>query len=82
MNEEKCEFCCSRIVYLGFLLDSDGLRPDPVKVKPVLEYPLPRTVKQVRSLLGMVGWYARFIASEYEYKILLTKLLHKKQTWQ
>ena len=39
VNENKCEFCCSSLVYLGFLLDKDGLRPDPVKVLSVLEYP-------------------------------------------
>ena len=82
VNEEKCEFCCSRISYLGFLLDREGLRPDPEKVAPVLNYPPLQNVKQVRSFLGMVGWYARFIARESEHKIPLTKLLHKQQPWQ
>ena len=81
VNESKCEFCCSSLTYLGFLLDKDGLRPDPVKVAPVLEYPAPKTVKQVRSFLGMVGWYARFIANESEHKIPLAKLLRKQQPW-
>ena len=36
MNKEKCEVCCSRVAYLGFLLDKEGLRPDPERVAPVL----------------------------------------------
>ena len=36
--KDKCEFCCSSLVYLGFLFDKGGLRPDPVKVAPMLEY--------------------------------------------
>ena len=45
VNEEKCEFCCSSFVYLGFLLDCEGLRPNPSKVQPVLDYPTPKSVK-------------------------------------
>ena len=32
VNKEKCEVCCSRVAYLGFLTDKEGLRPDPEKV--------------------------------------------------
>ena len=58
VNKEKCEVCCSRVTYLGFLLDKEGLRPDPDKIVPVLEYPAPKNIKQLRRFLGMVGWYA------------------------
>ena len=61
--------------YLGFVLDAEGLRPDASKVDPVLNYPVPKNVKQVRSFLGMVGWYARFIKNESELKISIAKLL-------
>ena len=81
VNRSKCEFGCSRVVYLGFLLDSEGLRPDPSKVAPVLEYPAHNSVKQLRRFLGMVGWYARFIERDSEHKIPLVKLLRKSQTW-
>ena len=65
VNKEKCEVCCSRVAYLGFLLDKGGLRSDPEKVAPVLEYPVPRYIKQLRRFLGMVGWYARFIKTNH-----------------
>ena len=82
VNRDKCEFGCSRVVYLGFLLDNEGLRPDPSKIAPVLEYPAPKSVKQLRRFLGMVGWYARFIERDSEHKIPLVKLLRKTQTWE
>ena len=82
VNEEKCEVCCSRVAYLGFLLDKEGLRPDPEKVAPILEYPTPRNIKQLRRFLGMVGWYARLIKDESSIKIPLVKLLRKSKEWQ
>ena len=50
---EKCKFCCSQVLYLGFLLDRVGLRPDTEKVAPVSDYPIPKNVKQFRRFLGM-----------------------------
>ena len=69
------------MAYLGFLLDIEGLRPDPEKVRPLMDYPAPRTVKQLRRFLGMVGWYSRFIKKDSELKIPLVKLLRKGQPW-
>lgn len=54
IKREKCEFCVPKISYLGFILDCDGLRLDPFKVAPILDYPVPRDVKQLRRFLGMV----------------------------
>ena len=71
LNKEKCEVCCSRVAYLGFLLDREGQRPDPEKVASVLEYPAPRNINQLRRFLGMVGWYARFIKNESSTKVPL-----------
>ena len=82
VNKEKCEVCCSRVTYLGFLLDEEGLRSDPDKIAPVLEYPAPKNIKQLRRFLGMVGRYARFIKGESSIKIPLVKLLRKGKEWQ
>ncbi|XP_043483543.1 uncharacterized protein LOC122512004 [Leptopilina heterotoma] len=53
VNPDKCKFGCSRVTYLGYVLDKDGLRPDSEKVAPVLEYPAPLNIKQLRRFLGM-----------------------------
>ena len=55
MNREKCEFCCSKVLYLGYLLDFEGLRSDPGCTAPIVHYPAPTTVKQLLRFLGMVG---------------------------
>ena len=68
--------------YLGYLLDRDGLRPDMERVKPILEYPVPKTKRQLRRFLGIVAWYSWFIEKESEIKLPLLKLIKKTQAWQ
>ena len=70
------------MTYLGFLLDEEGLRPDPEKVAPVREYPGPKNLKELRRFLDIMGWYSWFIARESEYTAPLTKLLKKTQAWE
>ena len=47
----------------GFLVNESGLQTDPDKIEPILNYPVPRNLKEVRKILGMAGWYRRFIAN-------------------
>ncbi|CAB0043171.1 unnamed protein product [Trichogramma brassicae] len=77
VNRDKCEFCCQSVQFLGYVLDSSGLRIDSERVRPLHDYPTPRNVKQVRRLLGMVGWYSRFIKMRAEIKVPLARLLRK-----
>lgn len=81
INRDKCEFCCSSVTYLGFILDKEGLRPDPQKVAPVIQYPAPQNIRQLRRFLGMLGWYSRFIDKDSEIKVPLLKLLKKSEPW-
>ena len=78
---EKSEFCCQQVPYLGYLLDSEGLRPNPERVAPLLNYPAPSNIKQLRRFLGMAGWYSCFIQGVSEIKLPLTKILRKEQEW-
>ena len=82
VNREKCEFSCSSVNYLGYSLDKDELSTDPERVKAVPEIPSKEIVKELRTVLGMFGWYSRFIENEAERKILLVRLLRKKTTWK
>ncbi|CAB0035616.1 unnamed protein product [Trichogramma brassicae] len=82
VNRKKCEFCCQRLSYLGFLLDSEGLRPDPERVAPVLECKPPRTLRELCSFLGCISWYSRFIQMESPAKIHLLKLTKKDVSWK
>ena len=73
INGDKCEFACSSVTYLGYLLDEDGLRPEPERIKPVFGMPSPKNSKELRRVLGMFGWYSRFIENEADRKIPLVK---------
>ena len=50
-------------------------------MRPILEYPAPLNLKQLRRFLGMIGWYSRFIARLAEYKAPLTKLMRIDVRW-
>lgn len=80
VNREKCKFFRSELKYLGYVIDSEqGLRVDPDKVKAILDIPTPKTVKEVRSFLGMASWYRRFVDNFSALISPLTNLLRKNQ---
>ncbi|KAI5746665.1 hypothetical protein M8J77_006124 [Diaphorina citri] len=81
INWAKSEFGASQVKYLGYIVDREGLRIDPDKIKPVLEYPTPTSVKQLRRIIGMVAWYKKFIPNLSKQLNPLTKLLKKGQKW-
>jgi transposase InsO family protein len=60
-NLDKSKFCKKELRYLGYVLDEQGLRTDPDKVSVVVNFPAPRTLKELRRFIGMCGWYRRFI---------------------
>jgi len=61
VNLEKTKFCQKELKYLGYVLDEEGLRTDPSKVTAVVNFPAPKTLRELRRFIGMCGWYRRFI---------------------
>ena len=61
INREKSEFCRSEVKFLSVLVNRDGFKPDPDKIAPILEYPAPKNLKQLRRFLGMASWYRKFL---------------------
>lgn len=61
INIEKSKFGVSELPFLGYLLSTDGLRPNPEKVRAIVEYERPSTVTKLRRFLGMANYYRRFI---------------------
>lgn len=77
INWGKSEFCAKEIKYLGFIVDEYGVRTNPEKVRPILEYPAPRNVKEVRRVIGMLSWYRKFVPNFSDKIAPLTALLKK-----
>ncbi len=50
-----------RVIYLGHVINQHGLLPCDDKVKAIKEFPIPNTVKQLQSFLGISGYYRKFI---------------------
>lgn len=78
VNWEKSEFGASQVKYLGYFVDKNGLRLDSEKVKPILDYPAPKNVRQLRRVLGMMAWFKRFIPNFSKEMQPMTRLPRKK----
>ena len=55
----KCQFGMARCVYLGHVVGSGEVRPNPTKIEAVKSFPVPTTKKDVRVFLGLTGYYSR-----------------------
>jgi RNase H-like domain found in reverse transcriptase/Reverse transcriptase (RNA-dependent DNA polymerase) len=58
---KKCEFRKPKIKYLGLVIEEGKLAMDPAKLKGILDWPAPKTVKEVRSFIGFGNFYHRFV---------------------
>ena len=57
----KCQLFRDRVSYLGHVVSADGVATDPEKTKAVKEWPVPQTVRDVRSFLEFASYYRRFV---------------------
>jgi RNase H-like domain found in reverse transcriptase/Reverse transcriptase (RNA-dependent DNA polymerase) len=82
LNLEKCNFWMQRLPFLGHIVTSIGIAPDPKKIEAVQNIQPPKTTTQLRSFLGLVGYYRQFIRNFSEVAKSLTLLLHKDQHYE
>ncbi|GBG75336.1 hypothetical protein CBR_g19970 [Chara braunii] len=72
INGEKCEFGCTRVLYLGHEILVEGLKPDDAKVASIRDWPRSQSVTEMRSFFGMIGYYRNFVKS---YSIVAAPLI-------
>ncbi|XP_061722555.1 uncharacterized protein K02A2.6-like isoform X1 [Cydia pomonella] len=81
LKKSKCTFLADEVCYLGFVVSKDGIKPDPNKVAAVAKMPPPSCVTEVRSFLGMVNFYSKFIPNSSDILHPIHSLLKKGARW-
>ncbi|GBG65032.1 hypothetical protein CBR_g49102 [Chara braunii] len=82
INDEKCEFGRTRILYLGHEISAKGLKPDDAKVASIRDWPRPQSVTEMRSFLGMTGYYRTFVKNYSIVTAPLTDLTRLDTPWE
>ena len=73
----KCEFWLKEVGFLGHVISGEGIAVDPTKVQSVTEWFAPTSVGEIRSFLGLAGYYRRFIENFSKIAKPMTALLKK-----
>ncbi|XP_062526266.1 uncharacterized protein LOC134199436 [Bombyx mori] len=84
LQPEKCEFLRKEVGYLGHIINEEGVKPNPDKIQAVAKFPTPKSPKDIKSFLGLVSYYRRFIPDFSKLAKPLTSLLKKDTAfnWQ
>jgi len=79
----KCKFCATEVSYLGHVISASGIQPDPAKISAIENMQPPTKIKGVKSFLGLISYYRKFIPNCAKICQPLNRLLKKdvKFTW-
>ena len=74
----KCEFWLTEVRFLGHVVSASGVSVDPEKVEAVMSWERPKSVFEIRSFLGLAGYYRRFIEDFSRIAAPMTRLTRKE----
>jgi len=75
----KCAFWLDEVQFLGHVISAQGIAVDPAKIETMVKWERPQTVTEVRSFLGLTGYYRRFAEGFSKMVSPLTQLTRKDQ---
>lgn len=78
----KCEFFKEKIQYLGHILTRDGISVDPEKIRTIMEWSVPKDVVDIRSFMGLAGYYRRFVEGFSRVAYPITSLQKKGKAFE
>jgi hypothetical protein len=78
LNPGKCNFAARSIAFLGHVVSNEGTRPDPSKIDDVVHFPVPKTVTDVRSFLGLTWYYRNYVRGYAQLAVPLFELTRKE----
>ena len=82
LKRGKCIFLAKSVEYLGHQIDRQGIRALPSKVEAIANAPQPTNVQELRSFLGLLNYYGKFIKNLASILYPLNRLLQEKQKWE
>ena len=81
LQPDKCEILKPELEYLGHLVTANEIKPNPNKLRAVTSFPTPRNPTQIKSFLGLTGYYRKFIRNFSKIAQPLTDLTKKNVTF-
>ncbi|XP_054257143.1 uncharacterized protein K02A2.6-like [Macrosteles quadrilineatus] len=82
LKREKCEFLTDEITYLGYKLDREGIKKTEEKIQAIVDAKPPTNLTELRSFIGFVSYYSRFIPKAADLMRPLYDLMKKNKTFQ
>ena len=82
LKQKKCAFLLPEVDYLGHHLSAEGLRPTMDKIRAIVQAPAPRNVSQLRSFLGVINYYGKFLPNLLSQLAPPYHLLQKGTKWE
>jgi len=61
-NKEKCNFCVESVIFLGFVVNKNGVHVDPTKIKAIQEWPTPKVMQQLVIIIFIFGRQGTYLA--------------------
>ena len=82
LKPEKCHFHKREVEYLGVIVGNGRVKMDPIKVQGMIEWPIPRNVRELRAVLGFGNYYKDFIENYSAITRPLHNLTRKSAPWR